>query len=94
MAILLVYKPDYTFPGLGIVLSGVPVYFIWRAFGKAVLQPNLPLHAIAAIRHQDFRARNKKPLPSGTASAATEEWQSAPQASSQARSADMQFKVG
>ncbi len=25
---LLIYKPDYTYPGLGIVLLGVPVYFI------------------------------------------------------------------
>jgi APA family basic amino acid/polyamine antiporter len=29
-ALLLVYKPNYTWPGLGIVLLGVPVYFIWR----------------------------------------------------------------
>jgi APA family basic amino acid/polyamine antiporter len=28
--LLLMYKPTYTFPGLGIVLLGVPVYFIWR----------------------------------------------------------------
>jgi APA family basic amino acid/polyamine antiporter len=30
MVILLVYKPDYTFPGLGIVLLGIPVFYIWR----------------------------------------------------------------
>jgi APA family basic amino acid/polyamine antiporter len=28
--LLLMYKPTYTFPGLGIVLLGVPVYFLWR----------------------------------------------------------------
>jgi APA family basic amino acid/polyamine antiporter len=28
--LLLVYKPDYTWPGLIIVLLGAPVYFIWR----------------------------------------------------------------
>jgi APA family basic amino acid/polyamine antiporter len=27
--ILLIYKPDYTVPGLGIVLLGIPVYFVW-----------------------------------------------------------------
>jgi basic amino acid/polyamine antiporter, APA family len=30
MIILLIYKPDYTFPGLGIVLLGIPVFYIWR----------------------------------------------------------------
>ncbi len=28
--ILLFYKPDYTWPGLIIVLLGIPVYYIWR----------------------------------------------------------------
>jgi APA family basic amino acid/polyamine antiporter len=28
--LLLLYKPSYTWPGLIIVLLGVPVYFIWR----------------------------------------------------------------
>jgi APA family basic amino acid/polyamine antiporter len=28
--ILLIYKPDYTVPGLGIVLLGIPVYFLWN----------------------------------------------------------------
>ncbi|MBK7335889.1 MAG: amino acid permease [Saprospirales bacterium] len=30
---LLIYKPDYTYPGLGIVLLGVPVYFLIRKRG-------------------------------------------------------------
>jgi APA family basic amino acid/polyamine antiporter len=30
MVILLVYKPMYTWPGLIIVLVGLPVYLIWR----------------------------------------------------------------
>jgi basic amino acid/polyamine antiporter, APA family len=28
--LLLAYKPSYTWPGLIIVLLGVPVYFIWK----------------------------------------------------------------
>ncbi len=28
--LLLLYKPDYTWPGLIIVLLGIPVYFVWR----------------------------------------------------------------
>jgi basic amino acid/polyamine antiporter, APA family len=28
--LLLLYKPNYTWPGLGIVLLGIPVYFFWR----------------------------------------------------------------
>jgi APA family basic amino acid/polyamine antiporter len=31
---LLIVKPLYTWPGLLIVLSGFPVYFLWRAFGR------------------------------------------------------------
>ena len=30
MVILLIYKPDYTFPGLGIVLLGIPVFYLWK----------------------------------------------------------------
>ncbi len=32
MVILLIYKPNYTFPGLGIVILGIPVYYLWRKF--------------------------------------------------------------
>ena len=32
---LLVYKPMYTWPGLIIVLLGLPVYYLWRRFGAA-----------------------------------------------------------
>ncbi len=32
MVILLIYKPNYTFPGLVIVLLGIPVYYLWRRF--------------------------------------------------------------
>jgi APA family basic amino acid/polyamine antiporter len=31
---LLRYKPQYTWPGLIIVLLGIPVYAIWRAQAK------------------------------------------------------------
>jgi len=34
MIILLIYKPDYTFPGLIIVIIGIPVYYLWRKFSK------------------------------------------------------------
>jgi basic amino acid/polyamine antiporter, APA family len=34
MIILLIYKPDYTFPGLGIVLLGIPVFYFWRKLNK------------------------------------------------------------
>ena len=34
MVILLIYKPNYTFPGLFIVFLGVPVYFLWKKFSK------------------------------------------------------------
>ena len=28
--LLLLYKPNYTWPGLIIVLLGIPVYFLWH----------------------------------------------------------------
>lgn len=31
---LLIYKPNYTWPGLIIVLLGIPVYFIWSSISK------------------------------------------------------------
>jgi basic amino acid/polyamine antiporter, APA family len=31
---LLIVKPLFTWPGLLIVLAGIPVYFLWRAFGS------------------------------------------------------------
>jgi basic amino acid/polyamine antiporter, APA family len=34
MIILLIYKPNYTFPGLGIVLLGIPVFYIWKKLNK------------------------------------------------------------
>ncbi len=30
MIILLIYKPEYTWPGLIIVILGIPVYFLWK----------------------------------------------------------------
>ena len=41
MVILLIYKPTYTFPGLGIVLLGVPVYYLWRHFNKNIKESTL-----------------------------------------------------
>jgi len=34
MVILLIYKPVYTFPGLGIVLLGIPVFYLWKKYNK------------------------------------------------------------
>ena len=33
--ILLIFKPDYTIPGLGLVLLGIPVFYIWRKYNKS-----------------------------------------------------------
>jgi APA family basic amino acid/polyamine antiporter len=30
MVILLIYKPDYTIPGIGIVILGIPVFYLWK----------------------------------------------------------------
>ena len=35
---LLIFKPDYTWPGCGIVLLGIPVYFLWNRFGLKSLR--------------------------------------------------------
>jgi APA family basic amino acid/polyamine antiporter len=35
MVILLIFKPNYTFPGLGLVLLGIPVFYLWRKYNKA-----------------------------------------------------------
>ncbi|MBX7155569.1 MAG: amino acid permease [Candidatus Kapaibacterium sp.] len=32
--VLLIEKPMYTYPGLGIVLLGIPVYYIWKSSAK------------------------------------------------------------
>ena len=41
MIILLIYKPNYTFPGLGIVLLGIPVFYLWRHFNKNIKENTL-----------------------------------------------------
>jgi len=38
MVILLIYKPDYTWPGLIIVIIGIPVYYIWKGKRKKDLE--------------------------------------------------------
>jgi APA family basic amino acid/polyamine antiporter len=39
---LLVVRPIYTWPGLIIVLSGIPVYFLWRLFARRPPAPAAP----------------------------------------------------
>lgn len=34
MVVLLIYKPRFTWPGLIIVMIGIPVYYIWQAVNK------------------------------------------------------------
>jgi APA family basic amino acid/polyamine antiporter len=34
--LLLIYQPSYTWPGLIIVMLGVPVYFIWRRKNESI----------------------------------------------------------
>lgn len=34
MIILLIYKPRYTFPGLIIVLAGIPVFYLWLRYSR------------------------------------------------------------
>ena len=34
--VLLRYKPQYTWPGLGLVLLGLPVYFFWKRSNAAI----------------------------------------------------------
>ncbi len=36
---LLVFKPLYTWPGLGIVLIGIPVYYLWTKYSKGIRSP-------------------------------------------------------
>jgi len=42
MIILLIYKPNYTFPGLLIVILGIPVFFLWKKYSgnKSMLNDN------------------------------------------------------
>lgn len=35
MVILLIYKPKYTFPGLIIVILGIPIYYLWRKLNRS-----------------------------------------------------------
>ena len=40
MIILLIYKPNYTFPGLIIVILGIPVFYLWKKFsGSSASMP-------------------------------------------------------
>jgi basic amino acid/polyamine antiporter, APA family len=34
IVILLIYKPLFTWPGLGIVLSGIPVFYLWKRYAR------------------------------------------------------------
>ena len=43
--VLLRYKPQYTWPGLILVLTGIPVYFFWRRRGRTDDAPTLDRQA-------------------------------------------------
>jgi len=43
MVILLIYKPNYTFPGLVIVLLGIPVFYFWKKYNKSNNEPTSAL---------------------------------------------------
>lgn len=38
LLVLFIYQPAQTWPGLAIVATGVPVYFLWRKFGDAYVE--------------------------------------------------------
>jgi APA family basic amino acid/polyamine antiporter len=42
MVILLIYKPAYTFPGLVIVILGIPVYYLWRRLNRNTVKEEDP----------------------------------------------------
>ncbi len=39
--LLIIYKPEFTWPGLIIVLTGLPVYFLWKKFGDNTMQSEI-----------------------------------------------------
>ena len=55
--LLLLYKPNYTWPGLIIVLLGLPVYFIWRR--KATIM-SMNLFADEIARADQGRIRRRR----------------------------------
>jgi APA family basic amino acid/polyamine antiporter len=46
--VLLRYKPQYTWPGLALVLIGVPVYLLWKKSGT--IEPMVELHHESQVR--------------------------------------------
>jgi len=48
LVVLFGFKPKTTWPGLVIVATGVPVYFIWRVFGNAVPESPSPGQEVGA----------------------------------------------
>ncbi len=44
LAVLFIYQPATTLPGLVIVATGVPVYFLWRKFGTPASESNTAQH--------------------------------------------------
>ena len=49
--VLLRYKPQYTWPGLIIVLLGIPVYFLWSRAGTSGRENDPPNPQERAIRN-------------------------------------------
>jgi APA family basic amino acid/polyamine antiporter len=44
LAVLFIYQPATTLPGLVIVATGVPVYFLWRKIGTPAPESNIDQH--------------------------------------------------
>lgn len=61
LVVLFIYQTAQTWPGLVIVLTGIPVYFIWRRVGK-------PMHDV----QQGRRPRTEPSQPSYAIDANTE----------------------
>jgi len=43
LVVLFIYQPAATWPGLGIIATGVPVFLIWRKVGVASPTNEAPL---------------------------------------------------
>ena len=59
-SILLIVKPNYTWPGLLIVLAGLPVYLLWRMFGGRGNRRRLEASQFRASRERNRVANDER----------------------------------